>query len=176
MILLSVLNQFVGRSTYFKELVIWKQLLSLSCESFMDCLNAHLTTLSISLNALFAIVIISLSIWNYCILKKSPPKPENTEWQGVWRALGETVERWTCSVSWNFTPEHRKDPESLNRYLRQRCCGLGRSEEAQMIWGLANAYRALFNTIPERERILEIERRIFLAAKESLWVKRESPV
>ena len=28
-----------------------------------------------------------------------------------------------------------------------------------MIWGLANAYRALFNTIPERERILEIERR-----------------
>ena len=42
-----------------------------------------------------------------------------------------------------------------------------------MIWGLANAYRALFNTIPERERILEIERRIFLAAKESLWAERK---
>ena len=115
---------------------------------------------------------ISLSIWIYNILKKSPPKPENTEWQGVWRDLGETLERWTCSVSWNFTPEHLKDPESLNRYLRQRCCGLGRSEEAQMIWGLANAYRALFNTIPERERILEIERRIVQAEKDSLQSER----
>ena len=74
---------------------------------------------------------------------------------------------------WNFTPEHLKDPESLNRYLRQRCCGLGRSEEAQMIWGLANAYRALFSTIPERERILEIERRIVQAEKESLWAERK---
>ena len=139
----------------------------------MDCLNAQLTTLLISLNALFVIVIISLGIWNYSILKKSRPKPENTEWQGVWRDLGETLERWTCSVSWNFTPEHLKDPESLNRYLRQRCCGLGRCEEAQMIWGLANAYRALFNTIPERERILEIERRIVQAEKESLWAERK---
>ena len=173
MILLSVLNQFVGRATNFTELVVLKQVCSLSCESFMDCLNAHLTTLLISLNALFVIVIISLSIWNYRILKKSPPKPENTEWHGVWRDLGETLGRWTCSVSWNFTPEHLKDPESLNRYLRQRCCGLGRSEEAQMIWGLANAYRALFNTIPERERILEIERRIVQAEKESLWAERK---
>ena len=175
MILLSVLNQFVGRATNFTELGILKQVPSLSCESFMNCLNAHLTTLSISLNTLFVIVIISLipRIWIYCILKKSPSKPENTEWQGVWRDLGETLERWTCSVSWNFTPEHLKDPESLNRYLRQRCCGLGRSEEAQMIWGLANAYRALFNTIPERERILEIERRIVQAEKESLWAERK---
>ena len=134
-------------------------------ESFMQFLNAHLITLLISLNVLF---IISLSIWIYNILKKSPPKPENTEWQGVWRALGETLERWTCSVSWNFTPKHLKDPESLNRYLRQGCCSSGRSEEAQMIWGLANAYRALFNTIPERERILEIERERVQAEKERL--------
>jgi len=42
-----------------------------------------------------------------------------------------------------------------------------------MIWGLANAYRALFNTIPERERILEIERRIVQAEKESLWAERK---
>ena len=27
-----------------------------------------------------------------------------------------------------------------------------------MIWGLANAYQALFNTIPERERVSEIEK------------------
>ena len=76
-------------------------------------------------------------------------------------------------MSWNFTSEHLKDPESLNRYLRQGCCGLGRSEEAQMIWGLANTYQALFNTIPERERILEIERERVQAEKESLWAERE---
>ena len=169
MILLSVLNQFVGRATNFTELGILKQVPSLSCESFMDCLNAHLITLLISLNALFVIVIISLSIWNYRILKKSPPKPENTEWQGVWRDLGETLGRWTCSVSWNFTPEHLKDPESLNRYLRQGCCGSGRSEEAQMIWGLANAYRALFNTIPDRGinfRFLKLRGRVSMLKEE----------
>ena len=71
-------------------------------------------------------------------------------------------------MSWNFTPEHLKDPESLNRYLRQGCCGLGRSEEAQMIWGLANAYQALFNTIPEKERVSEIERESLRAERESL--------
>ena len=83
MILLSVLNQFAERATNFTELVILKQLPSLSFESFMDCLNAHLITLLISLNALFVIVIISLSICIYHIMKKKPsPKPENTEWQG----------------------------------------------------------------------------------------------
>ena len=85
-------------------------------------------------------------------------------------------------MSWNFTPEHLKDPESLNRYLRQGCCGSGRSEEAQMIWGLANAYRALYNTIPERERVSEIERESLCAEREclradseNLQVQKQSP-
>ena len=82
MILLSVLNQFVGRATNFTELGILKQVPSLSCESFMDCLNAHLTTLSISLNALFAIVIISLSIWNYRILL--PLQTEMEKKKSIW--------------------------------------------------------------------------------------------
>ena len=94
-ILLLILNQFVERAANFTELVILKQVPSLSFKSFMDCLNAHLITLLISLNALFVIVIISLSIWIYHILRKSPPKPESTEWEGVWRDLGETLERWT---------------------------------------------------------------------------------
>ena len=89
MILLSVLNQFVERAANFTELVILKQVPSLYCESFMVCLNAHLTTLLISLNALFAIVIISLSIWNYRILKKSPPNQRILSG----RVCGETWER-----------------------------------------------------------------------------------
>ena len=36
-----------------------------------------------------------------------------------------------------------------------------------MIWGLANAYWALFNTITEREIILEIERERVQAEKEN---------
>ena len=37
-----------------------------------------------------------------------------------------------------------------------------------MILGLVNAYRALFNTIPERERVSEIERENLRAERESL--------
>ena len=88
----------------------------------------------------------------------------------MWRGLGETLERWKSSVSWNFTPEHLKDPESLNSYLREECRGSGRSEEAQMIWGLANAYRALFNTILGRERVCVIERE---SLRETVQKERE---
>ena len=77
-------------------------------------------------------------------------------------------------MSWNFTPEHMKDPESLNRYLRQGCCGSGRSEKAQMIWGLAIAYWALINTIPERKRVSEIERESLHARRQCLRAERES--
>ena len=62
----------------------------------MQFLNAHLIMLLLSLNVFF---IVSLSICIYHILMKPSPKPENTEWQGVWRGLGETLERWTLLVS-----------------------------------------------------------------------------
>ena len=130
------------------ELVVFKQSPSLSLKSLVHFLNAHLITLLISLNVLF---IISLSICFYHILKKPSPKPENSEWQGVWRGLEKTLERWTSSVSCDFTPEHLQDPDSLGRYLRQGCYGSGRYDEALIIWGLANDYRALFNTNPESE-------------------------
>ena len=77
----------------FTELGIFKQAPSPSFESFMQFLNAHLITLSISLNVL---LIISLSICICHILRKPSPKPESTEWQGVWRGLGETLERRTA--------------------------------------------------------------------------------
>ena len=76
--------------------------------------------LSVSLNVL---LIISFSVCIYNILRKPSPKPKNTEWQGVRRGLGETLERWTPSVSWNFTPEHLKDPKQISEtgmlWLRQ---------------------------------------------------------
>ena len=84
----------------------------------------------------------------------------------MWRHLGETLEKWTFPVSWNFIAEHLQDPVSVSRYLRKECCGSSASEEAQMIWGLAYAYRALFNNIPGRERVSEIE-------EQSLQTERE---
>ena len=119
MIPFSLLHLFAEGAAHFTELVIFKQAPSLSFESFMQFLNAHLITLLISLNVLFSSLLISLSIWIYNILRKPSSEPENIEWRGMWRGLGETLERWTSLVSWNFTPEHLKDPESLNRYLRQ---------------------------------------------------------
>jgi len=97
--------------------VIFKQVSGLYPESLVYLWNAYpVIMLRISLRVL---LIISLSICIYNILRKPSPKPENTEWQGVWRDLGETLERQASLVSWNFTPEHLQDPESLNRYLRQ---------------------------------------------------------
>ena len=72
--------------------------------------------------------------------------------------LGRDFREKGIPVSWDFTPEHLQDPENLNRYLRQRCCDSGRSEEVQIIWGLAYAYWALFSAIPDRERASETER------------------
>jgi len=43
-----------------------------------------------------------------------------------------------------------------------------------MICGLANAYQALFNTIPERERVSEIERGSLCAERECLGAEGES--
>jgi len=45
-----------------------------------------------------------------------------------------------------------------------------------MIWGMVNAYRALFNTIPERERVSEIERKSLRAEslQETVLDERES--
>jgi len=43
-----------------------------------------------------------------------------------------------------------------------------------MIWGLANAYWALFNTIPETERASEIEKENLCPERECLRAERES--
>ncbi len=71
--------------------------------------------------------------------------------QGIWRGLGKILEVWGPAMSWDFTLEHLWDPEKLSQYLSQAWCGLDRSKEVQLIWGLACAYRALYNTILERE-------------------------
>ena len=84
MILLSLLNLFAEGAANFTELVVFKQAPSLSFESFMQ----FLITLLISLNVLFIILIFSLSICVYNILRKPSPEPENTEWQGeAWERL-----------------------------------------------------------------------------------------
>ena len=101
-----------------------------------------LCMLSISLNVFFSICV----MW-----KKSPPKPENADWQGIWRGLGEILEAWGPTMSWHSTLEHLWDPRKRSQYLSQGWCGSDRSKEVRLIWGLACAYRALCNTLLERE-------------------------
>jgi len=103
--------------------------------------------LSISLNVFLSI----RAMW-----KKSPPKLENADWQGIWRGLGKILEVWGPAMSWDFTLEHLWDPEKLSQYLSQAWCGLDRSKEVRLIWGLACAYHALYNSILERERVSEL--------------------
>lgn len=161
------------RAANFIERVIFKQVSSLSAESLVHLWNAYpMIMLRIYLSVF---IIISLSIYIYDLLQKHPPEPKNTEWKGVWRNLGETLEKWASLVSWNFIPEHLQDPENLSSNLRQRCCSSGRYEEAQIIRGLTDAYRALFITIPEREReSLKLSERVSEIERESLQAERES--
>ena len=51
---------------------------------------------------------------------------------------------------WNFIPEQVQNPDKLVGYLEAVCCHPGNSRKTQIsatYWGLAHAYRALFNTI-----------------------------
>jgi len=53
-------------------------------------------------------------------------------------------------VFWNFTLEQTQNPDKLVEYLEQACCRPGSSRETQLFavsWGLAHAYRALFDIV-----------------------------
>ncbi|KAK4807067.1 hypothetical protein QYF61_018408 [Mycteria americana] len=82
------------------------------------------------------------------IIQRSAPRLDSYEWQGVWNSMGKCLGRWAPPVFWNFTPEQVQNPEKLVEYLEKVCCDSGNSKEIQitaMCWGLAHAYRALFN-------------------------------
>ena len=97
--------------------------------------------LSISLNVLLFI----------CAKWKKPPRRENDDRQGTRKGLGLILEAWRPAIPWDFTLEHLRDPEKLSQHLSQGRCGLDRSKEVRLIWGLACAYRALYSIVLERE-------------------------
>ncbi|KAM9644848.1 uncharacterized protein ACIBXB_013057 [Morphnus guianensis] len=83
------------------------------------------------------------------ITQRSAPKLDNYEWQGVWGSMGKYLEKWAPPMFWKFTPEQVQNPEELVKYLEKVCCHPGSSREIQITatcWGLAHAYRALFDT------------------------------
>lgn len=140
---LNIDNYIPDLVANFTNNTMFKLVSRLSSQFLTHFWNAELVSvLSISLNVFLSI---------YLMWKKSSPKPENAEWQGIWRGLGKTLEAWRPAVSWDFTLEHLWYPEKLSECLSQGWCGLGRSKEAHLIWGLAHAYRALYNTLLERE-------------------------
>ena len=84
------------------------------------------------------------------ITQRSAPRLKSYEWQGVWGSMGKCLGWWAPPVFWNFTLEQVQNPEKLVEHLEKVCCHPGNSRETQitaMCWGLAHAYRALFNTI-----------------------------
>ena len=63
--------------------------------------------------------------------------------------MGKCLGRWGPPVFWNFTLEQVQNPEELVEHLEKVCCHPDNSRETQITatcWGLAHAYRALFNT------------------------------
>ena len=105
------------------------------------------TVLSVSLHVFSAIII-------YSMWRKLSPKPENVEWQGIWRGLGKRLEVWGPLVSWDFTLEHLWDPEKRSKYLSQGWCGLGRPEEG--LFGALLMLIKLYTILFWRERVSEL--------------------
>ncbi|KAK4807195.1 hypothetical protein QYF61_024315 [Mycteria americana] len=94
------------------------------------------------------VVLISKQFQN--IIQRSAPRPDSYEWQGVWHSMGKCLGQWAPPMFWNFTPEQVQNPEKLVEYLEKVCCHPDNSKEIKITatcWGLAHAYRALFNTI-----------------------------
>ena len=91
--------------------------------------------------SLGTVLLVSLNVFSaigfYTMWRKLSPKPEDVEWQGIWRGLGKRLEVWGPPVSWDFTLEHLWDLEKLSEYLSMGCCSSERSEGEWLIWGLA---------------------------------------
>ena len=111
----------------------------------MDCLNAHLITLLISLNALFVIVIISLSTCIFNNMKKPSPEPENTEWRGLLSGLSE-------------------DPSVV---------GLLRVKEQQVSIDTKTVHRQQYHT--NRDSLLPIQKLIHQLESQGVISKTHSP-
>ena len=83
------------------------------------------------------------------ITQRSAPRLDNYEWQGVWGSMGKYLKKWAPPVFWKFTPEQVQNPEELVNSLEKVCCHPSSSRKIQITatcWGLARAYRALFDT------------------------------
>ncbi|XP_031448717.1 uncharacterized protein LOC116228742 [Phasianus colchicus] len=166
-------NYIPNGITNFTNHTMFRPVSRLSSQFIRRFSNTMLTFVGVAL-----FISISLNVFQYRHgkRKESPPKPDNADWQGIWRGLGKILEAWGPTMSWDFTLEHLWDPEKLSQYLSQAQCSLHKSKEVQLIWGLACAYRALHNTILERESFrTEVQ-----AKGENLQVKsdqlQETPV
>jgi len=83
-------------------------------------------------------------------MQRPAPGLDSCEWLGVWNSMGRCLEQWAPPVFLKLTPEQVQNQNKLVKYLQKVCCHPGTSRETQitaMCWGLAHAYRAMFNTV-----------------------------
>jgi len=91
------------------------------------------------------------------IVQRPAPGPDSCEWLGVRDSIGKCLGQWAPLVCFKLIPEQTQNPDNLVKYLQKVCCHSGNSRETQITatcWGLAHAYRALFDLIqcPKGER------------------------
>jgi len=84
------------------------------------------------------------------ILQRPAPGLDSSEWLCGGDSMGKYLEQWAPPVFLKLSPEQVQNPDKLVKYLEKVCCHPGNSRETQITptcWGLAHAYRALFNTV-----------------------------
>jgi len=84
------------------------------------------------------------------IVQRSALGLDSSEWLGLWDGMGKYLGQWAPPVFTKISSEQVHNPDKLVKYLQKLCCHPGNSRETQITatcWGLAHAYRALFNMI-----------------------------
>lgn len=104
--LLEKTPELAANSTELEELLIFEQCFILSLVALMHSLNAcpiicfaSMVTCFITLIELLVTLILLLCLFICNITSKLSSETENTNRQGVWKDLGETLERVTSSES-----------------------------------------------------------------------------
>jgi len=84
------------------------------------------------------------------ILQRPTLGLDSCEWLGVWDSMSKYLGQWTPPMLFKLTPEQVQNLDKLVKYLQKVCCHPRNSTETQITatcWGLAHAYRALFNIV-----------------------------
>ena len=94
-------NYIPNGITNFTNNMMFRPVSRLSSRFIRCFLNTELMLMFVGV-ALFISISLNVFLYRRGKWKESPPKPENADWQGIWRGLGKILGAWRPAGSWDF--------------------------------------------------------------------------